>query len=94
MSEKVKSILVLARRDPQEAMRVAAGLTIFGHTVRLVFMGRVLSEEEASGEHAELMELADIEPETTVIEMADDLDFLDAEAFGAAIIASDRVVNI
>ena len=94
MSENLKSVLVLSRRDPEEAMRVAAGLTIFGHSVRLVFMDRVLSEAEAGGEHAELMELADIEPETTVIEMADDLGFLDADALGKAIIASDMVVNI
>ena len=33
-----KAILVLARRDHAEAMRVAAGLTIFGHRVGLVFM--------------------------------------------------------
>jgi len=94
VSGDTKSVLVLSRRDPEEAMRVAAGLTIFGHSVRLVFMNRVLSEAEANGEHAELMVLADIEPETTVIEMADDLGFLDAKALGKAIIASDMVVNI
>ena len=32
-----KSVLVVARRDPLEAMRVAAGITVFGHDVALVF---------------------------------------------------------
>ena len=35
MSEK--KLLVLARRDHTEAMRVAAGLTSCGHAVSLVF---------------------------------------------------------
>ena len=36
MSEK--NLLVLARLDHAEAMRVAAGLTIFGHLFSLVFI--------------------------------------------------------
>ena len=42
----IKSILVLARRDHAEAMRVAAGLTIFGHQVGLVFMREAVAETE------------------------------------------------
>ena len=61
-----KKILVLARRDHLEAMRVAAGLTIFGHQLRLVFMSRQVSEEVATSEQAELLELSGIEPETTL----------------------------
>ena len=94
MSSSNKSVLVLSRRDHQEAMRVAAGLTIFGHDVRLVFMGEPLTEEDATGEQAELMELADIEPETTIAELADDLNCLDAAELGAAIQDCDLVVNI
>lgn len=89
-----KQILVLGRRDHTEAMRVAAGLTIFGHEVRLVFMTEPVADTEANAEQAELLELSDIEPETTVDEMADDLPFLDAAALGAAIAAADRVVNL
>ena len=89
-----KSIVVLARRDHAEAMRVAAGLTIFGHRVRLVFMDRPVSEADAGGAQAELLELAEIEPETTVEEMAGDLKWLDAAALGAALATSDAVVNI
>ena len=89
-----KSILVLGRRDHTEAMRVAAGLTIFGHAVRLVFMTEPVAESEANAEQAELLELSDIEPETTVEAMADDLPFLDTAALGQAIASADRVVNI
>ena len=40
------------------------------------------------------LELAEIEPETTVEEMAGDLKWLDAAALGAALATSDAVVNI
>ena len=89
-----KQILVLGRRDHTEAMRVAAGLTIFGHEVRLVFMTEPVADTDENAAQAELLELSDIEPETTVPEMADDLPFLDAAALGAAIAAADRVVSI
>jgi len=94
MSGETKNLLVLARRDHTEAMRVASGLTIFGHAVRLVFMTEPVAETEANAEQAELLDLADIEPETTVIEMSDDLPFLDAAALGAAIAESDAVINV
>jgi hypothetical protein len=89
-----KSILVLARRDHTEAMRVAAGLTIFGHKVRLVFMNKPVAETEENAKQAELLELSDIAPETTVPAMAGELPFLDAQALGAAIVESDRVINV
>lgn len=89
-----KSILVLARRDHTEAMRVAAGLTIFGHSVRLVFMTGPVADTEENTKRAELLELSDIAPETTVPEMAGELPFLDAQALGAAIVQSERVINV
>ncbi len=89
-----KSIIVLARRNHEEAMRVAAGMTIFGHEVRLIFMSRPLTQEQASGEQAELLELAEIEPETTVVEMANDLIYLSPVHLGEALATSDCVVNI
>ncbi|SMH45623.1 hypothetical protein [Maritimibacter sp. HL-12] len=89
-----KNILVLGRRNHTEAMRVAAGLTIFGHEVRLVFMTEPVADTEENAEQAELLELSDIEPETTVAEMADDLPFLDTAALAKAMTAADRVVNI
>lgn len=90
----VKSILVLGRRDHTEAMRVAAGLTIVGNAVRLIFMTEPVAETQANAEQAELLDLSDITPETTVLEMADDLAFLDADALGQAIAQSDRVVSL
>lgn len=89
-----KSVLVLARNDHLEAMRVAAGLTIVGHGVRLVFMSRPVSQADAGSEHAELLELSDITPETTVEEMRDALAFLDSEALAGAIAASDAVISL
>ena len=89
-----KRILVLGRRDHTEAMRVAAGLTIFGHEVRLVFMTGPVAETEENAEQAELLELSEIVPETTVTEMGEDLALLDAAALGAAIAAAERVINL
>ena len=62
----IKKIVLLGRRDQAEAMRVAAGLTIFGHEVRLVFMGREVADTADNREQAELLELADLEPQTTL----------------------------
>ena len=94
MANSQKSILVLARRDHGEGMRVAAGLTIFGHHVRLVFMNGPVAETAENAELAELLELSDIAPETTSPEMAGELPLLDAAALCAAIAASDHVINL
>ena len=89
-----KKLLVLARRDHAEAMRVAAGLTIFGHTVNLVFMDRPVEESAENAANAELLELTGIEPQTTVAEMADDLPLLDAAGLARAFAEADAVLNI
>ena len=94
MAEKEKSLLVLARRDHTEAMRVAAGLTIFGHAVKLVFMTEPVAQTEANAEQVELLELADIDPQTTVPEMAEELDFLDADELADAMQSADAVINV
>lgn len=92
MSEK--SILVLARRNHAEAMRVAAGLTIFGHGVGLVFMREAVAETEENAANAELLEMCDITPQTTVAAMADDLALLDAAALAARIADADVVLSL
>ena len=92
MSEK--NLLVLARRDHAEAMRVAAGLTIFGHRVSLVFMTGPVAETPENVANAELLELTGIEPQTCVAAMADELPLLDAAALARAIASSDAVVNL
>lgn len=89
-----KNLLVLARRDHAEAMRVAAGLTIFGHAVRLIFMDRPVEESAENTANAELLELTDIEPQTTVAAMAEDLPLLDAVGLAAALAEADAVLNL
>ncbi|BBO20056.1 MAG: hypothetical protein AMXMBFR31_30080 [Candidatus Desulfobacillus denitrificans] len=87
-------MLVLARRDHAEAMRVAAGLTIFGHAVSLVFMDRPVAETAENAANAELLELSGIEPQTTVAAMADDLPLLDAAGLAAALADADAVLSL
>jgi hypothetical protein len=55
-----KHILVVATSDPLEAMRVAAGLTIFGHQVSFLF-SRVIEVSKEVEQAVELMELAEID---------------------------------
>lgn len=88
-----KQILVLARRDPIEAMRVAAGITALGHQVRLVFLKAPAESTEAAAA-AELLELAEIAPETAVAELAGELPLLDAPALAAAIRNAGAVLNV
>jgi hypothetical protein len=89
-----KNILVLARRDHAEAMRVAAGLTIFGHHVDLVFMDRPVAETAENAANAELLEMCDIAPKTTVAAMAADLPLLDSAALATALRDADSVVSL
>ncbi|HLS57975.1 MAG TPA: hypothetical protein VK052_18035 [Zeimonas sp.] len=92
MSEK--RLLVLARRDHAEAMRVAAGLTIFGHRVSLVFMTAPVAETLENAANAELLELTDIVPQTTVAAMADELPLIDAAGLANAIVSADAVLSL
>ncbi len=87
---QTKSILVLGRRDPTEAMRVAAGLTIFDHTPSVVFMVPVPDTPE-NAEMAELLEFSDIESKTTVPDQS--LPHIGADALAAAFLAADEVIN-
>jgi len=90
----IKKISVLGRDNHAEAMRVAAGLTIYGHEVRIVFMNETVAETEENAKQSELLELADIIPETTISEMADDLPFLNSTALAQVIDESDHIINI
>ena len=87
-----KSILLLGRGDHAEAMRVAAGLTIFGHKVRLVLMNGPLADTTENARAAELMELSDITPETTVAGQG--LAYLDATGLSMAMLEADAVVSL
>ncbi len=63
---KNKNITVLAMLDHAEAMRVASGLTIFGHEVNCVFIDRPIEETPENIEGAELLELCEITPYSIV----------------------------
>ena len=89
-----RKILVLARRNHAEAMRVASGLTIFDHHVRLVFMTEPVAETPENLEQAELLEMSGIEPETTVDAMADELKLLNAEDLALAMTDTDFSINL
>lgn len=89
-----RKLLVLARRDHAEAMRVAAGLTIVGHAVNLVFMDRPVEPTPEIAANAELLELTGIEPATTVPAMADDLPLLDADGLARMLAAADAVLSL
>lgn len=88
---QTKAILILGRRDPTETMRVAAGLTIFGHTPSVVFLVPVPDTPE-NAEMAELLEFSDIESKTTVTDQP--LPCIGADALAAAVLAADAVINI
>jgi hypothetical protein len=62
MTITTKNILVIAISDHVEAMRVASGLTIYGHEVQLVFADRCLEESDETISQAETLDLADITP--------------------------------
>lgn len=87
-----KSILLLARRDHTEAMRVASGLTIFGHRVRLVFMTGPVADTPENAEQAETLELSEIAPETTV--SGQDIPRLDRKALALALVEADAVLSL
>jgi hypothetical protein len=89
---KTKSILILGRRNPGEAMRVAAGLTIFDHQPRLIFMVPVPDTPE-NAEMAELLEFSDVEAKTTVAG-DESLPKTGAEALALAILEADGVITI
>jgi hypothetical protein len=89
-----KKILVLARRDHGEAMRVAAGLTIFGHAVGLVFMTGPVADTPENAASVELLEMTGIEPQTTVTGMADELPLLDDAALAGALAGADHVLAL
>jgi hypothetical protein len=94
MKKGPKSILVLARRDNTEAMRVAAGLSVTGHSIELVFIGEPVAETEENAAMVELLEMSGIAPRTAVLQMADELPLIDAEALARVIEVSDAVITL
>lgn len=91
MSSK-KNLLVLGRRNHAEAMRVAAGLTIFGHQVQLVFMTSPVAETDENVKQAELLELSDIVPVTTLADT--ELEQIHLSHLALVMLESDGVINL
>ena len=87
-----RQILVLACRDHAEAMRVSAGLTIFGHTVELIFTDRIVEESEENMAQAELLELSDIEPVSLIEDP--NLAQIDFEQFNQYLERAEHVINL
>ena len=87
-----RQILVLAYRDHAEAMRVSAGLTIFGHTVELVFIDRIVEENEENMAQAELLELSDIEPVSLISDP--NLEQIDFAQFNQYLERAVHVINL
>ncbi len=87
-----KTVVIIARRDPVEAMRVAAGITVFGHHVSLVFAHGLLESSPEIMEGAELIELADVAP----FSLFDDPEIpdLSAHLFAGLLEKSDAVINV
>lgn len=89
-----RRIVVLARRDPSEAMRSAAGLTIFGHEVALIFVAGPVADTPENARLVQLLDETGIAPLTTVPEMADELPLLDSAALGRALVQAEAVINL
>ncbi|NVK19919.1 MAG: hypothetical protein HWE30_14565 [Methylocystaceae bacterium] len=85
-----KHILVLARRDCYEAIRVAAGLTIRNNTVDFVFMTNPPLNAQGKFDHFEMLELAEINPQSLNMDVPDTHPCTD---LGALINKAERVVS-
>ena len=59
-ASEIKNLLVLARRDPIEAMRFAAGLTIHDHQVQILFLCEADLGTEEAKEYLELLEFSEL----------------------------------
>lgn len=88
---QTKSILILGRSDPNEAMRVAAGLTIFGHQPLVIFLLPVPDTAE-NAEMFELLEFSDIESKTTLVDS--NYPHISSGELALAILTADEVINI
>ena len=88
--EQTKSILIVGRNDPNEAMRVAAGLTIFSHRPTVIFLVAV-PETAENTDMAELLEFSDVEAKTTLVDEA--FPHVTTEELAVAIVQADEIIN-
>ncbi len=81
----MKNILVVARDNPAEALRVAAGLTLLSDPVRVAVVGE-LPDTPAIAEQRELLEFAEVPCEQLAPGAS--------PALAAAMVAADAVYVI
>ena len=74
-----RTVVILARHDPAEAMRVAAGITIMGHAVRLLALAPLPADDRL----ARNLALAGVTPERP-----------DPGDLAAAVAGADHVVSL
>ncbi len=89
---KNKIITVLAMNDHSEAMRVASGLTIFGHEVNCIFTDKPIEKTEENIESAELLEICEIIPYSIIEDP--NIDRISKDYFIKILSNSDEVVSI
>lgn len=85
-----KRILVLARRDAYEAIRVAAGLTIRDHGVDFVFMVSPPRDPHGRIKNIDMLEIAEIKPLSI---HKDEADTSFCPDLGALMNSADRIVS-
>lgn len=85
-----KRVLVLARRDCYEAVRVAAGLTIRNAAVDFIFMTQPAIGPGGKFENFEMLELAEITPQSLIGELDGTTPCTD---LAALISNADRIVS-
>lgn len=81
----VKQILVVAKYNQAEALRVAAGLTLLSDVVRVAVLGR-LAQDSAVQEQKEVLDFAEVPCEELEAESSDSPSFL-----AQALLAADLV---
>ena len=86
-----KRILVLARRDASEAMRVAAGLTIRNNAVDFVFMIKPARTPSGAIKNFDMLQLAEILPRSIIKGIPDTVA---CDNLSDLIQQADRVVSL
>jgi len=87
-----KNVVVMARLDPVEAMRVASGVTIFGHKVSLIFAHGILEVTPEVEEQAEMMDLAEVKPYSLFDD--NEVSHLDTQQLLTLLQSTEVVINV
>ena len=93
-ASEIKNLLVLARRDPIVAMRVAAGLTIHDHQVQILFLCEADLGTEEAKEYLELLEFSEIVPKKILPSMGNQIECLDGLDASRLIEEADQTISL